>query len=115
MQSAAQLRDAGIQTAVDHADAVVPRWSDRAYALLVRAVSSRQMRNPDQPFMAEEVRAYAENLGLPSPPDPRAWGGVLQRASRAGLIVKAGYAESSNRQAHLRPTQQWRVAQAKAA
>ena len=104
------LRDAGILEAVEHADAVTPRWSERAFDALVDF-----LRAPRAGFMAEDVRAYAENRGLPVPPDPRAWGGVFQPAARAGLIQKAGYDTSRNAHAHLRPTQVWCVAQREAA
>jgi hypothetical protein len=98
----ADLRDAGIATAEEHAEAVEPGWKDKAWAALQSFILHHQ-----EPFMAEDVRAAAD---VPPPPDPRAWGGVFQRAARAGLIIKAGFGESRNRQAHCRPTALWRRA-----
>lgn len=109
LHEATAARDAGIATAIDHADAVTPAWSERAFVELQAAIAMRRRANPGLTFMAEDVRRFAERRGLPAPPDPRAWGGVLQRAARAGLIVKAGYGESANPQAHLRPTAMWKV------
>lgn len=96
------LRDVGIAQAEEHADAVHEGWTTQAWNALQAFVSTTET-----PFMAEDVRASAD---VPAPPDPRAWGGVFQRAARAGLIVKAGFAESRNRQAHCRPTALWRRA-----
>lgn len=107
----AALRDAAIALAVEHADDVEPRWSDVAYGLLLQVIQLRK-RTPrcETPFMAEDVRRWAERTrGLPSPPDARAWGGVFQRAARAKVIERAGFGESRNPQAHLRPTALWRA------
>lgn len=95
-------RDAAIAVAADHAEGVQPGWNGQAYILLATFA-----RSANRPFMAEEVRRYALECGLGAPPDPRAWGGVFQKASRAGLIVQAGFTTSRNRQAHMRPTAQW--------
>lgn len=111
MTNAAQIRDAAIDLAVEHADAVEWSWGARAYNLLLEAIRLRQkLGRGDVPFMGEDVRRWAEGVrGLPEPPDPRAWGAVLQKACRAKLIERAGFGESKNPQAHLRPTALWRA------
>lgn len=95
-----QLAQEGIAASADHAEREKPGWAELAYGYL--------MLYPHQRFMAEDVRRFAERRGLGEPPDARAWGGVMQRASRAKLILKDGYGESGNAQAHCRPTQYWR-------
>jgi hypothetical protein len=101
-----EVRDAAIQVAAAHADSVDPLWSTSALDFLLKFMAA----NPGRTFLAEEVRAFAYERGLPTPPDLRAWGGVLQKASKSGLIAPAGFTTSKNRQAHMRPTQMWRAA-----
>lgn len=80
----AQLRDDGMERAVEHADAVKPKWSDDAFEHLRRFAESLHT------FTSEDVREVAERDGLAVPPDSRAWGGVVIRAVRAGIIVHNG-------------------------
>lgn len=94
------LAQDAMQRAEDRAEGDDPGWKERAYALLQEYPADR--------FMAEDVRRFAEARGLSPPEEPRAWGGIIQRASSAGLIEKDGYDESRNAQAHCRPTQVWR-------
>jgi len=79
-------------------------WSERAYQMMVSIIAGATGA-----FMTEDIRDRAEDLGLPTPPDPRAWGGVVNRARSNGLIVMNGYAPSSNPQAHRRPTTVWKA------
>lgn len=104
----AEGRDDGMAHAVDHAERETPEWSVRAYALLTALLASRKQAGKADPFMAEDVRRYADRAGFPAPPDPRAWGSVLRKAANAGLIVNAGFAKSKNPKAHVRPTALWR-------
>lgn len=81
------LRDAGIERALENANEQIDNWSDIAYSALQVFVAL----HPDQTFMAEDVRNYAyDHLAIPYPPHCRAWGGVMLRASRQGLIRKVG-------------------------
>lgn len=111
------LAEAGAQQA---ADASGPDWQDRAMEVFDRfivdlevEIASRVMNHPSVDlhrmvtFTSEDIRNYAENSGLPQPPDPRAWGQILLTASKEGRIVKAGYTTSKNRHAHCRPIAQW--------
>jgi hypothetical protein len=96
-------RDHGIAKAVDHADQAVPGWSDQAYALLLRFLGTHV-----GPFMAEEVRSYAAQIDFPLPPHARAWGGVMIRASKSGIITKAGTGKVRNVKAHCANATIWR-------
>ena len=85
----------GAKRAADHADRMIPRWSDVALAFVrVYVLKTR----PDDIFLTEEVRAAAKEWGLDDPTDGRAWGQVMRRAEREGVIKWVGYlpAASSN-------------------
>jgi hypothetical protein len=101
----ARLRDEGIDRAVAHADRVTPKWSERAYEGLRRFMV--YVSGKDE-FTSEHVRYFAEGWGLPSPPDKRAWGVVMMRAARAGLIRKTGrFTTSRNPNCHKMPKALW--------
>lgn len=97
-------KDAGIQKAVDHANQVHPSWSDRAYEFLLDYAASISGS-----FMAEEVRNASAGI-IPEPPSRRAWGAVIIRAARAGVIRNIGYRKVSNERAHSTPAALWRRA-----
>jgi hypothetical protein len=82
----------GARRAADHADRMREAWTATAVAWVRLFVSSRVGR----PFLAEEVRAGALEWGLDAPPDGRAWGHVMRRAQRDGLIAAAGYAAAAS-------------------
>jgi hypothetical protein len=95
-------RDAGIAVAADHADAVIPEWGEYAYQLFV------QYARDHAEFLTEKAREYAEDRGLPLPPDKRAWGRVPIRAAKAGIVSKIGYALATDPKVHCRPSTLWR-------
>lgn len=100
--SARELAQRGMQQAADHADAVEPRWTDRAFDMLKQyAVENRE-------FMTEDVRVWANANGLAAPPAPQAWGAVTQRASREKLIVVDRYQPTRVPPAHATPRPVWR-------
>lgn len=95
-------RDAGIQAAVNHADAVDPGWPERAYRHFVAYARAHGQ------FLTEAARNAAECAGLAPPPDKRAWGGVASRAARAGVVVRTGYAPASDPKVHCSIATVWR-------
>lgn len=97
-----ELRDRGIERAVDHADREIPSWSDVALEYV------RQYARNHGEFLSEEPRQYAESRGLPDPPDKRAWGAVMLRAARAGYIRKIGYAQANDPRVHGSINTLWR-------
>lgn len=95
-------RDAGIKQAADHADAVSDRWTDRAF------VWFRDFAKQHREFTTEQVRLTATANGFPAAPDARSWGYVAQRAAKAGVVVKHGYAPSVTKDGHGHPISVWR-------
>ena len=100
---ARELRDQGMRAASDHADAVVPTWTERALAY-VHAIAMRQ-----RTFTMEDVRMFAHNDGLPLPPDGRAWGTVARVAAHRKWIAKQAYKEiAKDPKVHMNEVQVWR-------
>jgi len=93
-----ELRDRGIEQAVSHAG---QKWTDQAYQFLLLFC------NGHAEFMAEDVRRASKGC-VPEPPSKRAWGGVIVRASKAGLIERVGYRQVKNAKAHCTPAAVWR-------
>lgn len=96
-------RDAGINRATDHAEAINPGWNEMAYNLLKRFLSVHH-----GPFMAEELRSYAAQIDFPLPPHARAWGGIMARAAKSGIIERVGLGPVSNVKAHCANATIWR-------
>lgn len=97
-------RDQGIDRALENAELHHPAWSDLALDYL--------KRYPGKQFMAEEVRVWAHKNGLAEPPHARAWGGVIVKAKKLGLIEHCGYGNVSNPKAHRTPASVWRMTDA---
>ena len=97
-----QLRDKGIKKALDNADNTHDKWSEKAYKFLIKYIKSQY------DFMTEDVRIASEKE-IPLPPSNRAWGGIILRASRAGLITRVGFSSVKNVKAHRTPATVWRV------
>jgi len=97
-----QLRDKGIKQALDNANDTHEKWSEKAYKFLVNYIKSNNQ------FMTEDVRLASEKE-IPIPPSNRAWGGIVVRASKAGLISRVGFSIVKNAKAHKTPASVWRV------
>jgi hypothetical protein len=99
------LAEQGAATAAAHADAVSPSWSERAYDYLV-AFGSKLLVG--KTFMTEDVRIAAETSGaVPQPPTRRAWGAIILRAKREGLLIHAGFAPNKDPSCHGSPKSVW--------
>jgi hypothetical protein len=90
-----QGRDQGMSRAIDTANRTHDNWSERAYELLQRYLKSNSGE-----FMAEDVRAFAAMVDFPLPENPRAWGGIFNRAIKETLINKVGIGPVKNKKAH---------------
>ena len=80
---------AGAARAASHADRVAAQWTRTAVQAVITYAAARR-----EAFLAEDVREYADQMGVDEPPDARAWGQVFRIAKREGIIVAAGYAPS---------------------
>ena len=103
------LRDIGMQQAVDHAERVEPGWKESAYRYLENFLTYAG-RYGIKSFMAEDIRAWAHQNGLNRPPHNRAWGSVIMKAAKRGLIVKIGIGQVKNPAAHSANAAIWRRA-----
>jgi hypothetical protein len=100
------LRDAGMAKSLTHANSVHTDWGRKAYGIMIHYlwITSRGVGT----FMTEDLRAYARGR-ISKPPDDRAWGGIIMRAVREGLIVRHGYARHKDPSRHAGPSTVWRV------
>ena len=103
--SGSVLRDRGIARAEDHAETEAPGWKDSALDMLRRYV-----REVGGRFQAEDVREFGRIQCLDEPPNSRAWGGVIVKAKKLGIIQFAGYENVSNPRAHATPASLWESA-----
>ena len=100
-QLSLKLRDEGIQRAVSNADRKVSDWSQNAFDLLRIYLVTRR-----ESFQCEDFREYCKDK-LPDPPNNRAFGWIILRAKKEGLIRHVGYKAVSNPKAHLTPASVW--------
>jgi len=91
-------KNIGMEEAADHAEEESPQWKQRAFNLLVRYLS--EYPKPHQ-FQAEDFRNWCE-MGkfIQEPPSKRAYGSIVLRAAKQGLIKKIGHATVKNVTAH---------------
>jgi hypothetical protein len=92
-----------MKSAVEHADRVSHAWSALAF-MFVQQYASR--RTEGERFLTEDIVKAASEWGVTDPPDRRAWGAVINRAVRAGFIVRDGYREDR----YCSPKSLWRKA-----
>lgn len=93
--SAIEEKNKGIEKAISHANAVSDQWSERAYQFLLKFLNVHR-----GPFQAEEFRSYCALMDFELPPHARAFGGIMLKANKAGLIKKVGVKEVRNPKAH---------------
>lgn len=93
-------RDAGIKKAIDHANETEFEWSVQAFGFLLVYIQSNDT------FQCEDLRGQSIGI-VPQPPSKRAWGGIIRRASKAGLIKRIGFQNVKNVRAHCTPAAVW--------
>jgi hypothetical protein len=94
------LAQQGMDAAVAGAD---EGWLRAAKQELAALIQSRQ------PWTTDIVWFRLEALGVETP-EPRALGGLIRSAARAGLIVQRGYTPSTRPECHARPVSVWQAA-----
>lgn len=88
-------RDAGMARAVTHAG---DEWAQLARHELQRFAARQRLAETDgepAPWLAEEFIAWFAEQGNPLPPDKRAFGAVITRARRDGIIRECGASKST--------------------
>lgn len=98
-----QRAQEGAEQAAYHADRVHAAWQMRALSMFF----TYMLEHPGKTFMTEDVRWWAEDRGLPEPPDRRAWGAVTMAAKRRKMIRFFGYAPQKAANAHGSPKSVW--------
>lgn len=99
------LRDTGIYRAITHADNTYDDWSEKAYMALKDFLKASN----GKPFMCEDIREFASDY-LPEPPNNRAWGSIITRAKRNGIIKHCGFGQVTNPRAHRANASMWKGA-----
>jgi hypothetical protein len=89
-----EARDKGIKRAVDHANLLQENWSDQVYQCFVGFILASQA-----PFQMEDFRETLQGF-VADPPSKRAFGHIVLRAAKEGLITRVGYAPVKNVTAH---------------
>lgn len=97
-----ELKQIGMQKALDNAERVNPGWKKRAYDFLCEYVK----KNVGE-FLAEDVREASKGI-VPEAVNKRAWGGIFYKASFDGIICKVGYRNVKNAKAHATPATLWK-------
>ena len=98
----AVLRNTGMQQAVEHADQVTEQWSDKAYRFLMQYIQFHES------FMAEDVRKASQTT-VPEPPSARAWGAIFMKAAKQNKIMRIGFRNVENPNAHCTPATLWKT------
>lgn len=104
LEEARQKRDEGISRAKDHADAVSPGWSEKAYELFKTWLSGWPSGFC---FQIEGFRVSAKARGLEDPPTARAFGSLAVRAKKEGLIKSNGQKPTASASAHRCYANEW--------
>ncbi len=97
----------GAAIAAAQADSQSAGWLARAMGLAEQFLLEQTDRLT---FQAIDIRAFAEQQGLPSAPDARAWGHIMRRLKKRGLIVCVGTGKSSDPKQHSGFITEWQAA-----
>jgi len=103
-----ELAVAGAAVAADNADSQYAGWAARATGLAEQFILEDDVKS--EHFQAMHIRTYAEQHGLPSAPDGRAWGHIMRRLKNKGVIEPVGTAKSADPKQHNGFTTEWRAA-----
>lgn len=102
MNDALALGHASAQLALDFANREVNDWEILAMGW-VRAVARSQLT-----LTTSDVRDYAEGRGFPKAPDERAWGAIMRKSAKAGVIKATDeWRTTERRRSHGRPERVW--------
>lgn len=101
-QQAEAKRDRGMHLAEQKAIKDDPRWTDDAMG----AVAMYCTAHPGAEFLTEDVRDFCAELDLADAPEnAKAWGPLMRKAAKDGLIRKVGFAPA--RSSNMAPKVLW--------
>jgi hypothetical protein len=98
-----RLAEQGAERAANHAERVSEGWRDKAFGYATEFIRSHNGR----PFMTEQIRQFAYERGFERAPDERAWGAIMLKVARRGLVRRLGFARSSAKNVHGNPATLW--------
>jgi hypothetical protein len=98
-QIAHEKAESGMRRSLEHAEAESPGWSELAFKFVRLFWSQRG----DKQCVGRDIVLAAKEYGLIQPPTDKAWGAVLKRAAKAGVMVRVGTAKDTNRHGNLVP------------
>jgi len=98
-----ELKQEGMEISIRHANQRVRNWSVSAFNILKRFLKEREGN-----FMAEDIRVFAHFKGLDEPPSKRAWGSLIVKAKKLGLIEFVRFSQVANPRAHKANASVWR-------
>lgn len=95
-------KELGIIRAETKQEQIEPGWQDLAIEKLKLFIQSTNQ------FITEDFRLWAEDNGLSQPPEPRAYGAMILKANKLGLIRwNSTYQEMKNPKSHGCPKKVW--------
>lgn len=89
-----ELRDRGMQTAIDHAKSINAGWDVIAEIFLKHYISNHEY------FKAEDVVEASHGI-VPEPPDVRAWGGIVRRVAGQGYMRRFEVVQANKTSSHM--------------
>lgn len=99
--SGKELKLKGMQQAERSANELHKDWSEKAYWHF-----KYWIRYQSHPFKIETFREWCKDL-VPNPRSLRAFGSIVVRAKKEGLIEHAGYTQVQNAKAHAATASLW--------
>jgi len=77
-------------------------WSEKAFDFLVGYAKKQSQ------FMAEDIRELAiKSKSVPQPPSNRAWGAIIIKAKKEGIIKHIAFGQVRNKKAHRANASIW--------
>lgn len=101
IEDAIAAADVGMSRALARAEHAVPSWGEIALDFL----DAYARKNQEFPGWMV-VKASELDRAFPEPPNPKAWGPIVKRAVKVGLIEYARPGKDPNR--HCNPIPIWR-------
>jgi hypothetical protein len=102
VKAARERRDDGMNRAITHAERIERGWEDMAFDFLVNVF----LKHHKGPFMCEDFRASCKGV-VPDPPSLRAFGGIIMKAKKRGLIQRIGIRSVKNANANCANAAVW--------